>query len=337
MVIPANRIIPEYPYHIVWIATNACNARCVHCSTAAAKKLPGELETEEVKKLFTHLSSIGLFDVAISGGEPLTRPDLLEIIWHMKSLGLKYGVGSNGSTITKEKVRLLKEAGVSRLQISIDGTEELHDLARRWVGLYQKARNAILLGVEGGLQVNVCMTLHKLNYKVLEDVVKSCIEWGVKKFNLSRFIPTGRGDQTLDLPKELWKEMIYTYQQLKERFADRLEMTTHLSQSILVDPDLNNCFGFNGCQAGIGQGCIGPTGDVSPCVMLPVTVGNIKEHSFAEIWSHSPLIQTLKTRKYLKKPCGSCAFVDKCGGCRAVAYAYTHDVLEADGRCWLVN
>lgn len=332
-----NRLIPEYPYHLVWIATNACNARCIHCSTAAAKKLPGELSTGEAKQLFTELAAIGVFDIAISGGEPLTRPDILEIIQHMRAVGLKLGIGSNGSTITEENVRQLKELGVSRLQISIDGTEELHDLARRWVGLFQKAKTAIALGIKGGLDVHVCMTLHKLNYKVLEEVVQLCIRWGVKKFNLSRFIPTGRGDQSLDLPKDVWKECIHTYQTLKKRYEGRIEMTTHLSQSVLVDPALHDCYGFNGCQAGIGQGCIGPTGDVSPCVMLPIMVGNVRESSFADVWQNAPLINSLKRRSELKGACSSCPFIHKCGGCRAVAYAYTGDVFQTDGRCWLAN
>lgn len=329
--------IPSYPYHLVWIATNACNARCVHCSTAAAKRLPGELTTLQAKDLFSELASLGVFDIAVSGGEPLTRPDIIEVLEHMRSVGLKIGVGSNGSTVTPTIVRKLKELQVSRLQISIDGTQEIHDLARRWIGLFQRAKNAIQLGIEAGLNVHVCMTLHNLNHRVLEDVVALCAEWGVKRFNLSRFIPTGRGEASLDLPKYLWKEMIFKYEAIRQHYRGVMEMTSHLSQAVLVDPDLDCYSGFIGCQAGIGQGCIGPTGDVSPCVMLPMAVGNVKEKPFREIWSKSVLINSLKARGELKGACGSCSFRNKCGGCRAVAYAYTGDIWATDDRCWLVN
>jgi AdoMet-dependent heme synthase len=184
-------IVPLYPYHLVWIATNACNARCVHCSTAAAKRLPEELSTEQAKHLFSHLADIGVFDIAISGGEPLTRPDIFELIEHMRAVGLKIGIGSNGSTITEEKVLKLRAAGVSRLQISIDGTEEIHDLARRWTGLFQKSKHAIALGIKGGLNVHVCMTLHKLNYRVMEEVIQLCIDWGVKDLIFPGSYPRG--------------------------------------------------------------------------------------------------------------------------------------------------
>jgi AdoMet-dependent heme synthase len=331
-----SRYIPTYPYHVVWIATNACNARCAHCSTAATKRMPDELSTDQAKFMFTELASLGVFDIAISGGEPLVRPDIFGIIEHMNSLGLKVGMGSNGSTISGEKAIRLKELGLSRLQISIDGTEEIHDIARRWVGLFQKAKTAIQIGIQAGLNLHVCMTLHKLNYRVLDEVVELCASWGVKRFNLSRFIPTGRGDQSLDLSKELWKTMIFKYEEIKEKFKGKMEMTTHLSQSVLVDAALEDWCGFIGCQAGIGQGCIGPNGDVSPCVMLPVIIGNIKEKSFSEIWSQSKLINSLKGRNELKGLCGSCSYKNKCGGCRAVAYSYTGDVFETDTRCWLV-
>lgn len=329
--------IPAYPYHLVWIATNSCNARCMHCSTAAAKRLPDELTTEEAKAMFSDLASLGVFDIAISGGEPLTRPDIMEIIEHMTLLGLKIGIGSNGSTITPRKVKQLKALNVSRLQISIDGTEEIHDFARRWIGLFQKAKNAIRVGIQGGLNVHVCMTLHKLNYLVMEDVIKLCADWGVKRFNLSRFIPTGRGDSSLDLSKDLWKECIYRYEELKKEYTGVIEMTSHLSQSILVNPDLDCYSGFIGCQAGIGQGCIGPKGEVSPCVMLPIIVGNIRDNSFGEIWAESKLIHSLKNRNELKGACGDCLYKGKCGGCRAVAFSYTGDVFATDDRCWLAN
>ncbi len=332
-----NGFIPTYPYHLVWIATNSCNARCVHCSTAAAKRFPDELSTEEVKEMFNELAGLGVFDIAISGGEPMTRPDIFEIIEHITSLGLKAGIGSNGSTITADKVKRLKDLKISRLQISIDGTEAIHDFARRWIGLFEKAKNAIRLGIEGGLPVHVCMTLHKLNYRVMEEVIELCAAWGVTRFNLSRFIPTGRGDGSLDLPKEVWKEMIYLLEEKRKEYKNRMEITTHLSQSALVNSELECYDGFIGCQAGIGQGCIGPTGNLSPCVMLPVMIGNIREESFANIWKNSAVINSFKSRNELKGPCNSCMHKSKCGGCRAVAYSYTGDFMETDSRCWLVN
>lgn len=329
--------IPELPYHLVWITTNACNARCLHCSTAAAKRLPNELSTDEVKSLFTHLADIGIFDVAISGGEPLVRQDIYEIIEFITGLGIKVGIGSNGSLITKQTAFRLKEIHVDRLQISIDGTEEIHDQVRRWNGLFNRAKQAIQNSIEAGLNTHVCLTLHKLNYAVMEDVIDTCANWGVKRFNMSRFIPTGRGTNDLDLPKEIWKEIIFEYETIKKKYSGTMELTTHLSQSILVNPELYNCGGFIGCQAGIGQGCIDSNGDIRPCVMLPIVIGNVREKLFEDIWKSSQLINSLKSRNTLKGFCSMCDKKEQCGGCRAVAYSYSGDVFETDSRCWLVQ
>ncbi len=325
---------PKYPYHLVWIATNACNARCVHCSTEAAKALPNELSTEEAKNMFRELATLGVFDIAVSGGEPLVRKDIMEVLEYAADLGLKIGIGSNGSTVTKAKVKQLKEIGIDRLQISIDGTEKTHDLARRWDGLYKRSVNAIRLGVEGGMKVHVCMTLHRLNYNEVDDVIDNCLEWGVSRFNLSRFVPTGRGTKFLDLPNDIWKETIENFEERKRSLKGQMEFSTHLAQQILSDPSLSCSGGFIGCQAGIGQACIGPTGAVSPCVMLPVSVGNIRRSSFQNIWTKSEELKLLRDRNNLKGECGTCFMKEKCGGCRAVAFAYTQDILATDPRCW---
>jgi radical SAM protein with 4Fe4S-binding SPASM domain len=326
---------PETPYHMVWLATNACNARCVHCSSDAAKRLPGELSTAEAKRLLDDLAEMGVFNVAISGGEALTRPDIFEIVEHGASLGIKLGLGSNGSTVTERVVRLLAGSGLERLQISIDGVEATHDRARRWPGLYRKAERAVVLGLQGGLRVHVCFTAHRINHGELRDVVARCVALGVHRFNLSRFVPTGRGDAALDLTPREWERLVADFEAIRREQAGRIEFTTHLAQSILANPELGCQSGFVGCQAGVGQGCIGPIGQVTPCVMLPVVVGNIRKKPLREIWMTSPVLAALRDRDRLGGWCHSCTFREKCGGCRAVAFAHDGDFMAADPRCWL--
>lgn len=326
---------PQAPYHMVWLATNACNARCVHCSSDAAKRLPEELTTEEAKRLFDELAEMGVFNVAVSGGEPLSRPDLFEILEHAAGLGIRLGLGSNGSTITEKVVVRLKDIGLERLQISIDGVEATHDRARRWPGLYCRAARSIVMGLEKGLRVNVCFTAHRMNYEELGLVIDQCVSWGVCRFNLSRFVPTGRGDTDLDLTPGEWERLVAAFGQKRREYATRMEFTTHLAQSILSNPELGCLSGFVGCQAGLGQGCIGPLGQVTPCVMLPVVVGNIRKRPLHEIWQSSPVLAVLRDRSQLRGWCHSCSFREKCGGCRAVAYAYGGDYLAPDPRCWL--
>jgi AdoMet-dependent heme synthase len=326
--------LPAAPYHMVWLATNACNARCVHCSSDALKCRPSELTTREATRMLEELQDLGVFDVAVSGGEPLVRPDLFEVLGHARALGLRLGIGSNGSTITPEVLRRLVDLGVDRVQISIDGVEQTHDRARRWVGLYRRAVRAIESAVDAGLRVHVCFTAHRMNHRELSDVVASAAGWGVRRFNLSRFVPTGRGDASLDLEPTEWKALVEDLERLRRQYAGVLDFSTHLAQLILVDPGLDCVPGFVGCQAGAGQGCIGPEGEVMPCVMLPLVAGNIRDRPLREIWETSDVMVSLRDRSRLKGRCLECLERDRCGGCRGVAYAYTGDHLASDPRCW---
>jgi radical SAM protein with 4Fe4S-binding SPASM domain len=285
--------------------------------------------------MFDDFATSGVFDVAVSGGEPLTRRDIFEVIEYAIGLGIRVGLGSNGSTVTPHVARRLKEIGLDRLQISIDGLEETHDRARRWRGLFQKSLRAIKTGIEARLDVHVCFTAHRLNFHELEAVIDQCAAWGVKRFNMSRLVPTGRGDASLDLTPGEWKTLIEEFERKRATLAGQIEFSTHLAQLVLLDPSLDCTTGFVGCQAGLGQGCVGPEGDVTPCVMLPVVVGNIRQQSLEEIWRSSSVIQALQDRSNLKGWCHSCDQREKCGGCRGVAYAYTGDPLAADPRCWL--
>jgi radical SAM protein with 4Fe4S-binding SPASM domain len=333
--IPAPAFRPAGPIHMVWLATAACNLRCVHCSTAATKRRPGELSTAEAFDLFEQFAGMGVFDVAVSGGEPLARRDIFDVLAHATALGIRTGLGSNGSTVTPAVARRLHQAGLHRLQISIDGLEATHDCARRLPGLFHVSAAAIARGLDAGLRVHVCFTAHRLNYHELEAVIDQCIAWGVQRFNLSRLVPMGRGCPDLDLTPAEWKEVVTGFEAKRRAVADKIEFSTHLAQLILVDPTLACIPGFAGCQAGRAQGCIGAEGEVMPCVLLPVVIGNVREQSLADIWHESSVIRSLQDRSLLGGACGTCTYREKCGGCRGVAFAYTGDHLAADPRCWL--
>ncbi len=330
------RFLPELPYHMVWLATNGCNARCVHCSSDAARPWPDELSTIEAKEMFDQFAAAGVFDVAVSGGEPLTRRDIFEVIEYATARGVRIGVGSNGSTITGATVKRLRDCGVDRLQISIDGIEETHDRARRWPGLYRRATAAIATSIGMGLHTNVCFTAHRLNWRELEDAIEAAIGWGVSRFNLSRLVPVGRGDHALDLTPDEWRELILLFESIRRARGSEIEFSTHLAQLVVLDETLDCRAGFIGCQAGFGQGCIDARGSVLPCVMLPIIVGNLRVNDFTTIWRTSAVLEALRDRTRLEGACGACAFRDSCGGCRGVAYGYTGNYLGTDPRCWLV-
>jgi AdoMet-dependent heme synthase len=327
---------PKMPFHMVWLATNACNARCRHCSSNSTTRSPDELTTEEAFGLIDELAEAGVVDLAVSGGEPLLRKDLFQIIEHARRRGMSVGVGSNGGRVTPSQLRQLKEAGINRFQVSLDGLPNQHDWLRRWPGLFTRVQLTLALAHDAGLPTHVCCTINRNNAATLEGFADLVAAAGVKRLNLSRYVPTGRGTDALDLSDDAWKSIARRCIDIRERHRGRLEVVTHLAQQILVDPEVQDMPAFIGCQAGIGQGCVTATGDVLPCVLLPIPMGNVRQRRFAEIWRDSPVTKALRARA-LEGACGTCKLTDRCAGCRAVAFAKTGNYLATDPRCWVTT
>ncbi len=325
----------QMPYHMVWIATDACSLRCMHCSSNSAIAKADQLTTDEVLDMLHQLSLSGVIDLSISGGEPLLRRDLIRIIEHAKRLGMSVGVGSSGIKLSKEKLEQLNNSGLNRLQISLDGLENSHDKLRCFPGLFERAVKTINNALKAGLRVHVCCTINSLNVEQLEEFTEYIVDLGVHRLNFSRYIPTGRGTDELDLTKIKWHKTITLCQQLQKKFSQKINIVTHLAQQILVDERLDTMDGFVGCQAGRAQGCITANGTVLPCVLLPLEIGNIKKKNFNDIWSESSIIRSFQARDQLEGNCGRCPHISRCGGCRAVAYAKTGNHMATDPRCWL--
>lgn len=328
---------PRLPFHMVWLATNVCNARCLHCSSNSTVRTPDELTTLEAISLMDQFADAGVLDVAVSGGEPLLRLDLFDILRHARSRNLTIGVGSNGGGLTPAQASLLMQSGVNRFQVSLDGLAEQHDKLRCWPGLFARALRSISLAASAGLRVHVCCTITRLNFECLDAFTEFISRREVMRINFSRYVPTGRGTDDLDLARDEWRKVVETCVLLRERYRGKLEIVSHLAQQILVDSEVQDMPGFIGCQAGIGQGCVTANGDVLPCVLLPISIGNVRSQAFREIWLNSPLIREFQARDGLKGHCSGCLEIKRCGGCRAVAFAKTGDHLAADPRCWLPN
>jgi radical SAM protein with 4Fe4S-binding SPASM domain len=326
--------VPQAPLHMVWISTNACNTRCLHCSSNSERRTPDELTTEEVFRLVDDLVDFGVLDLAISGGEPLLRRDLFSIAAHAGARGMAVGVGSNGGKLKARQAAALRDAGVGRVQFSLDGFQGAHDTLRRWPGLFERVLASVALAQESGLRVHLCCTINRLNEDELEPFTAFVAGLGVGRLNFSRYVPTGRGTDALDLRRGEWRRVMERCAALRAEYRGRLDIVGHLAQQVLVDAEIAAQPAFAGCQAGIGQGCVTANGTVFPCVLLPVPVGNVRERPFAEIWRNAPVLEELRDRGRLQGKCAGCGVRDRCGGCRAVAYAQTGDYLAADPRCW---
>lgn len=324
----------RYPVHAVWCITNQCNARCLHCSSNSSERCAKELSTAEGINLLDELKDTGIFDISITGGEPLLREDLLEIVGHATKIGLRVGLGTNGLLVNKRILRNLRKLRLHRFQVSLDGVGDSHDMIRGTPELYKKAIEAVAASISEGLRTNVCFTPQKVNYKELSVVIDIAAKFGAANFNLSQYVPVGRGDIKLDLSKEQWFSVMKLWHLKRKEYKGKMGLTAHLSMLHLLAPDISHKPAFRGCQAGNGMCSITPEGYLTPCVLLPIRIGNLLKTEFRQIWDTSELIQQLKSRALIHGYCGNCEYKLGCGGCRAAAYAYTGDPFSQDPRCW---
>lgn len=321
--------LPAYPLHVVFILDNRCNLACTHCSSAASTAGAKGFDTAGAMRVVDQLAAAGIIDIAFSGGEPLLRHDLEKLIEHALARGLTVGTSTNGYALTEQRAKALKATGLNRLQISLDGTPAVHD-AIRGAGSFVRAYTAIGRAKQAGLRTHVCFTAMRSNAADLPSVIELVVAAGADGFNLSQFVPTGRGARDQDIDPATSRQLLETWLRAKVQHP-HMYFAAHSTGLIDVDPAAGLCSG--GCQAGIGIGCIGAGGEVMPCVMFPLVLGNLHEKSFQEIWGTHPLLERLRQRE-IGGSCGACPHRVACAGCRAAAWAHTGDPLAADPRCW---
>lgn len=323
---------PSFPLHFVFILGSRCNLACTHCSSSADMTASLGYSTRQAQDILAQMAEVGVVDVAFSGGEPLLRRDLELLIMFARAQGMSTGTSTNGYALTRSRAQSLKKAGLDRLQVSLDGTREAHERVRG-PGSFGKAITAIERSVEAGLRTHICFTAMRSNAHLLPEMIEAALGLGVDGFNLSQFVPTGRGALEEGLDPHTAKWLLQTWLEAKAKHPG-LHLTAHSSGLAALSPPEDACRG--GCQAGMSIGCITADGDVTSCVMLPLSLGNINERPLADIWSESETVATLKARS-LKGICGSCSHRDTCGGCRASAWAVTGDLMAEDPYCWLVS
>lgn len=332
---------PAGPFEIVWNFTYLCNLRCKHCYENAGVHRP-ELNTEQAFEVLDKLSKIagvGLPALSFSGGEPMIRKDFFEVAAYAKKKIPYISIATNGTFLTKDNAKKVKDVGIDYAEISLDGaTKEVHESFRGVLGCFEKTLNGIRNSVDEGLDTCIAMTIHKDNLNEVEKVVELAEELGVRFMHFN-YVPTGRAPIALDLtPKErlsilelIGGKLVNLYLKSKEEerktgkskiSVDRFfstcpqyaSVTKQLSQKkgekFMVEShyaakkgveDVANFLG--GCGAGRLYCCIEPNGDIKPCVFFPTNkhtvVGNIIEDSFKKIWDHNELLWKLRTRENL--------------------------------------
>jgi AdoMet-dependent heme synthase len=328
---PSKKYIPLV---VSWNVTRKCNLKCSHCYiNATTKELKNELSTEEAKRLIDQISEVSRPLLILSGGEPLLRSDIYELIRYGTEKGLRMGLGSNGGLLDGKAATKLAEAGIKTVSISIDSHISIqHDEFRGVAGSWDKAINAIKVLRENDVLVQVNTTLTQQNYNQIDEIMSLAEQIGVENFHLFFLVPTGRGAKMADISPQMYEDMI------KGTFAKTHKHKLNVRPScapqfmrIAEGMGLDLRQWIRGCIAGMYYCRIYPNGDVTPCPYLPIKLGNIRENSFRDIWLNSPVFNALRDPSQLKGKCGECNYKKVCGGCRARAYGLSSDFIDYCG------
>lgn len=347
---------------VVWNTTRRCNLKCVHCySRSEDIDYGGELSFDEGKALIDDLAQFGSPVLLFSGGEPLIRRDILDLIRYAVSQGMRAVVSTNGTLITRGMAEKLKEIGLSYVGISLDGLEETHDSFRGVSGTFGRVMAAIANCQEFGLKVGLRFTINKRNYTDIPGIFDLVEERNIPRICFYHLVYAGRGTDLVneDLDRERCREVVdlildrtrdlhdkglpvevltvdnhadgpYTYLRLmREDPARAAEVLTLLQMN-------------EGNNSGRGIGCVSWDGSVHPDQFWRHhSFGNVRERPFSEIWtdpSDEFLMKLKEKKKHVTGRCARCRWLDICGGnFRVRAEAVHGDVWAPDPACYLTD
>lgn len=321
---------------VSWMTTNKCNLKCEHCYQDAAEADSRELSTAEARSMIEQIARAGFKIMIFSGGEPLLRDDIYELVAHAAACGLRPVFGSNGTLITDEVAAKLKAAGACAMGISIDSLDAAkHDAFRGVPG----AHAATLAGIEAckraGLPFQIHTTVVDWNRSEVCAITDFAAEAGAQNHSIFFLIPVGRGKYIEDTSLEVLENEAL----LKEIMAKSAQVSidvkpTCAPQFTRVAAELGVETRYTrGCLAGLTYCVVGSEGIVRPCAYMTEEAGDVRQAPFDEIWSASPVFARLRTRAY-GGACGTCEHNERCGGCRArAAYYHDGDFMAQDDYC----
>lgn len=323
------------PFILAWELTKACNLNCVHCrASATSLPGPGELTTAEGMALLTDLAEGGTKMVILSGGEALVREDVFELASCGTSLGLRMTLATNGSLVTQDMARRMRESGIARVSVSLDGvTADIHDAFRGLPGAFDMAVRGIRTLLSEGVPVQVNTTVAAVNISQMDLFPEFLQREGVAAWHVFFLVPTGRGENVEPAKIRQYRDMLEGFHRTSHSTSIECKATC-APQYYRMLMEAHGSSPTKGCLAGTGFGFVSATGAVQPCGFLQIDCGNIRTAPFHEIWRTSEVLRGLRDEGGLKGACGSCRYTAVCGGCRARAYEIFDDVMEFDPVCW---
>ena len=351
---PEARPLPP-PRLIAWETTRACNLACRHCrAEAVLEPPPGELSFEEGRHLLDQAAAWPPPPMIIlSGGEPLMRPDILELAAYGHSLGLRMLLSTNGTLVDVDLAAKMKAAGVARVSLSLDGPDaRSHDDFRGVPGAFEGLRRGAAHLKAVGLPFQINTTLTAANLSQAAALTDMGAELGAVAHHIFLLVPVGRAEnmetplsaeeyetalaglaeREQSLPLEFKATCAPQYQRLIRQRAARVTSPPSPDAAASPTPSGRPRFGGRGCLAGQGFAFISSHGEVRGCGYLDLAAGHLRSQGLRDIYERSPLFLSLRDRKQYHGRCGACEYWPVCGGCRARAKA-AGDYLGPEPLC----
>lgn len=325
---------------LFWETTAACNLRCRHCrrGEARATAAPGELTIGEAVEFIRGVASWCRPLLVLSGGEPLTRGDIVELAACASECGMPVALATNGTMVDAGTAAALKKAGVRRVSVSLDGLSPgTHNRVRGVAGAFEEALRGLRTLIGAGLSTQVNMTICRGNRGEIAGMFRLAAAEGACAVHLFVLVPVGCG---LDLAKDEalspaeGRELFEWFHAHAGSFGleARLTCAPQYARYASSQGPARNIAG-SGCLCGRSVCFVSHGGEVFPCGYLPVSAGNVRASGLRPIWETSALFRELRDPGKLGAPCGACMSRELCGGCRARAYTETGDYLAGEANC----
>ncbi len=345
----------ERPFIAIWEVTQACDLACVHCrASAQPDRHPMELSTDEGKQLIDQIAALEVPVFVLTGGDPIKRPDLFELIGHARTVGVRVSLTPSATPLlTRDVVVRLKDAGLARLAVSMDGASaETHDTFRGMSGSFARTLDAVRWANEIGLPVQINTTFSRRNIAEIDEIVALMEKLKITLWSVFFLVPTGRGRLNDLLSADEFESVFARIYSLSKTATFDIKTTEaqHYRRFMLQQRVVERKNGFasatvhertedavgrapRGLSDGKGFVFISHTGEVFPSGFMPNSAGCIRTEALASIYRGSTLFRNLRDTSKLEGKCGSCEFKEICGGSRARAYALTGNPLGEEPCC----
>jgi radical SAM protein with 4Fe4S-binding SPASM domain len=347
---------------LFWETTIKCNLTCAHCRRLESDEAAcNDLSTDQARNLIEQLAELGQSQpmmpvLVFSGGEPLCREDLFELVNIARQAGITSALATNGTLIDAKMAEQIKNSGIVRIAVSLDGaTAEVHNKLRRLQGSFERALEGVRQLRKKQMAVQINMTLTKHNAGQLEQLYELAKSLGAVAVHIFMLVPVGCGQvlaETDMLSPKQYEQKMLDICRLDSRGEIQMKVTCgpHYERIIRqqglhqqrnkpphakgsVPGRTGHRGSARGCLAGLGVLFVSHQGDVFPCGYLPVECGNVLNQNLSEIWHSNPDLARMRNSGALEGKCGICGYREVCGGCRGRAYAATHNYMAEEPFC----